>query len=293
LAVPIVLLLASCGRGDQPTAPTDTTLRANAYAGSEAFSLERPEEAAVQYQHALDRARARDDAGAIGDDGFDLTVALLAANHPAQALASARMTRAELARRGAVSFPALDLAEATALYRIGDKTEADRLAEQVQAGADPVAAARASFLRGLIADDAGDVAGLDDAIARLAQPASEDQRADADELIARRDLRQRMFSAATDAAGRAANLRRTALDYRGMARALSVAADATARSGNPQAAAELYMRAGQSAAAQGDGDSARPWLRQVLALSRDEALREAAQQAIAALAKPPPASAGR
>jgi TPR repeat protein len=58
------------------------------------------------------------------------------------------------------------------------------------------------------------------------------------------------------------------LDYRGMARALSVAANAELRAGNTRAAAELYMRAGQGAAAQGDAESARPWLRRAADVGR-------------------------
>lgn len=258
----------------------------DATAARGAISLDRPEEAATQYARALERARARDDAAAIGDYGYDLAVAQLAANHPKQALASVRTTRAELALRGVASFPELDLAEATALYRLGEKQAADQLAARIVAGAEPAAAARADFLRGLIADDMGDPAGLSAALARLAQPASADQQADADELSARRDLRQGTFEAATNEAEQAADIRRASLDYRGMARALAVAADASQRAGNKQAAAEFYMRAGQSAAAQGDADMARPLLVQAAALATDPALREAALKVIATLAKP-------
>ena len=285
LMVPIVLLMAGSGSEHQPTTPEDTTLRQNARAADMAISLERPEEAAIQYERALERAQARDDATAIGDYGYDLAVAQLAANHPKQALTSVRMTRAELALRGSASFPALDLAEASALYRIGQKEASDLMATRVEAGADSVAAARASFLRGLIADETGDAVGLDTALAHLAQPASTDQQADADELLARRDLRQGAFDAATAEAERAANLRRTILDYRDMARALSVAADAENRAGNELKAAAFYMRAGQSAAAQNDTDMARLWLRLATEIGNNPLLREAARHALAALNK--------
>jgi hypothetical protein len=71
--------------------------------------------------------------------------------------------------------------------------------------------------------------------------------------------------------------------------ALSVAAKAQARQGNSRAAAELYMRAGESAAAQGDAALARQWLRQTTELSRDPALVDAARLAIVELDKAPPA----
>lgn len=283
--VPILSLIAGCGGAHQSPTPEDTRLHNDARAAGLAFSLERPEEAATQYERALERARARDDAAAIGDYGYDLAVAQLAGNHPKQAMASVRMTRAELARRGVVAFPELELAEATALYRLGDKAASNSLAGKVAAGDDPAAAARARFLLGLIADETGDAAGLDAAIASLAQPGSADQQADVDELLARRDLRRGEFSTAIAEAERSADLRRTALDYRGMARALAVAADAEVHAGDARAAAELYMRAGQSAAAQGDADTARSWLRRATELGNDPAIYEAARQAIAALNK--------
>jgi hypothetical protein len=82
-------------------------------------------------------------------------VAQFAANQRREALASARLTQTELVRRGLAVFPALVLVEAVAFYRSGAGREADRLAAQVEAGGDPAAAARAAFLRGLIADEAG------------------------------------------------------------------------------------------------------------------------------------------
>jgi hypothetical protein len=285
LLMPVLLLTASCGGRPQPTEPNDATLQQSARAAGLAYSLERREVAIAQYERALERARERDDAAAIGDYGYDLVVVQLASNRPRSALAAARMTRAELARRGASAFFALDLAEATALYRLGEKDASDRLATQVEAGNDATAAARASFLRGLIADEANDLAGLDQALAHLAQPTSDDQRADVDELHARQNLRQGAFQLASDEAAHAADLRRKILDYRGMARALSVAADAAARTGHTEVAAELYMRAGQSAAAQGDADAARAWLNRVAELGSDPALHQAAQSTLASLGK--------
>jgi hypothetical protein len=285
--MPVLLLTGSCGGRPQPTEPDDATLQQSGRAAGLAYSLERRELAIAQYERALERARERDDAAAIGDYGYDLVVVQLAANRPKPALAAARMTRAELARRGASAFFALLLAEATALYRLGEKDASDRLATQVESGNDATAAARASFLRGLIADEANDLAGLDQALAHLAQPTSDDQRADVDELQARRYLRQGAFQVAFDEAAHAADLRRKILDYRGMARALSVAADAAARAGHTEAAAELYMRAGQSAVAQGDADAARAWLSRVRELGSDPALRQVAQSTLASLGKMP------
>ena len=286
MTLPVFVAIAGCGSAHRAEAPGDAMLRQNARAGDLALSLDRPEEAITKYQAALARARARDDNTAIGDYGYDLAVAQLAANQPEQALASVRMTRADLARRGAVSFAALDLAEAVACYRIGDKEESNRIAARVEAGADPVAAARASFLRGLIADENNDAPALDRAIARLAGDGSVPAQADMAELSARRDIRRGALVAATAEAERAVDLRRGDLDYRGMARALSVAADAEFHAGKAAEAAALYLRAGQSAAAQGDEQMARQSLRRALELSHDAALLDAASRTMAELGKP-------
>lgn len=283
---PALLLMGACSGAHQATTPEDAIMRQNAHAAGLALSLDRPNEAIARYKLALERAQARDDAAAIGDYGYDMAVAQLAANQPEKALATVRTTRAELARRGVSSFAALDLAEATACYRIGDKGASDGLARHVETGDDQIAASRASFLRGLIADDSGNTAELDRAIAHLSSAASPEQQADRDELLARRSLRQGAFAAATELAEHAADLRRDALDYRGMARALAVAADAAARGGHAQLAADLYMRAGQSAAAQGDANAARPWLQRAMELSSDAAMHQAARSALAALQPP-------
>ena len=133
----------------------------------------------------------------------------------------------------------------------------------------------------------------DQALARLARPTSNDQRADADELQARRDLRQQAYAAAVTSALRAADTRRNLVDYRGMARALSVAAAAEFGAGHAGSAAELYLRAGQSAAAQGDAASARPWLREAVQLDRDAASREEAERALSSLDSSSESSGGR
>ncbi len=276
--------LSGCGSTPpRPAQPQDTVLQRESEAGKLAFSLQRPSEAASQYKEALERAEARDDAGAIGDYGYDLAVADLAANRPRDALAAARKTHIELANRGVAPFPALILAEANALYRLGDIKRADGLAAAVEVGGNPSAAAGAAFLRGLIADESGDQAGLDAALARLAHPADTAESADAFELAARRDLGERKFVRAESEADRAAGLRRTDLDYRGMARALAVEAQAAAAAGDRATAADLFIQAAQSAAAQGDASSARRWLRQALVLADTPMLRQVARQALAEL----------
>jgi hypothetical protein len=297
----VMLLATSCSSPPaDPGSKQDQTLTQHQQAGELAYSLDRPEEAVAQYQLALAQAEARDDLTAIGNLSFNLVVAQLRANQPAAALATARLAQAELQRRGSSSFPALDLAAATALYRTGDATGADAAAARLQAGGDKDMTAAASFLRGLIADDRNDLGGLQAAFQSLnaamqvpagtvAKPA---QQADHAELQARLDRRQGQFADARTQALQAADLRRDLFDYRGLARALSVAADAAEKAGDPAGAADLYLRAGRSAAAQHDPDLAKPWLARAQQLSKDPAIRAAAQEALDSLARPAGAAGG-
>lgn len=279
LAWALLCCLAACGAGaDTHSDPADETLQREIDAGQLALRLERPEEAVARYQDALKRAQARDDLAAIGDLGYNLAVAELEANEPDKALAVARSTSEEVKRRGGVPFAGLTLVEATALYRTGDLKSADELAKTAAASGDPEAAARATFLRGLIADDLGDTAGLTAAAQTLKGEADPSLQADAEELAARLSLRQKSFGSARADAEQAALLRQRTLDYRGLARALALAGEAASDVGDPRAASDLYLRAGRSAAAQGDAASARKWLEASARLATEDSVRDAANE---------------
>ncbi len=280
-----LLLLAACGTSKPEPAgpPQDQTLVRHEQAGRIAYGLDRPEEAVAQFEAALKQAQARDDLQAIGELSFNLAVAQLRANRAQDALTTTQEARAELIRRGSQPFPSLILAEATALYRLGRRADAGALAAEIEAGGDADAAAGASFLRGLLADEAGDDAGLRAALGRLAGATAPLRQADRLELQARLALRQADFAGAQGAALQAANIRQEALDYRGMARALAVAGLSAERAGAREEAADLYLRAGRSAAAQADADTAKPWLEHVLELTQDASTREAASLALDSL----------
>ena len=282
----LLALLCACSSGnDKPAAgpPEDQALVRHEQAGKIAYDLDRPDEAVAQFEAALSQAQARDDLQAIADLSFNLAVAQLRANRPRDALTTTQQARAELVRRGSKPFPALLLAEATALYRLEDRDRADATAAEVEGAGDPDAAAGASFLRGLIADEAGDEAGLRAAAGRLAGVLAPLRVADRLELQARIGMRQGDLASARSAAMQAAGIRQEGLDYRGMARALAVAALAAERADEREPAADLYLRAGRSAAAQSDADTARPWLQRALSLTSDDATKQAAVAALAGL----------
>ena len=278
----MAVVLTGCASPPPPVVvPVDQAMLTESRAGGLAFALDRPAEAVTHYRAALARARLRDDLPGITDAGTNLAVAELRANQPDQALADARATQLELARRGAADVPVLELVQATALYRSGQAAAADQMAGMVQHAGDPQAAARASFLRGLIADINGDAAGLAAARQALDPKADAEQAADALELDARQQLRNRNFPTARADAEQAATLRRDLPDYRGLARDLALAAQAAQAQGDIQAASDLYLRAGRSAAVQGDTADAKTWLQR--AQTGDPAVAEQARQILAAL----------
>jgi tetratricopeptide (TPR) repeat protein len=283
--LPLLLLLAACSGSapEEAGPPVDETLKRDTAAGHLAFDLEHPEEAAAKYRSALERAKARDDAEQIGTLGYNLAVAELRANAPERALLAAQSTRAELQRRGTEPFPALLLVEATALYRTGAPREADAVAARAEAGTDAEASARATFLRGLIADERGDERGLSAALDKLRAAATPALQADAVELAARLALRRGDYATAQQQAARAEALRRETLDYRGLARALALGGEAANRGGDLKAAADLFWRAGQSAAAQDDLELARQWLRQAADLAPELPVGKAATDLLAKL----------
>jgi tetratricopeptide (TPR) repeat protein len=286
----LLLLLAACASSPPPAGPPqDPTLARFQEAGHIAYDLDRPQEAVRQFEEALRQAEARDDLAAIAELSFNLAVAQLRANAPQDALATTTRIRAELGRRGASPAPALLLAEATALYRTNDVQTADALAAEIEGATDRDVAAGASFLRGLISDETNDIAGLQAAHQRLGNATTPLRIADRQELEARLALRQNDVARARSAATQSANTRQEILDYRGMARSLSVAGKAAAQAGDNEAAADFYLRAGRSAAAQGDAVTARPWLEMTRSLSRDPAIDDAAERALATLGNASPA----
>jgi hypothetical protein len=223
-----------------------------------AFLSGRYDQAVQAYSGSLERAYARDDVAAIAVAGQELAFSYLRDGKPKEAATVASRTREELARRGRPARPALTLVEATARYRLNETATAERLAREVAgASGDPMAAARATFLLGLIAADRPDLLALNSALDAL--PRSDDQpeiRADRLHLTGRLHLTRKEYRQAADAFMAEEALRRASGDEPGVARALALAAEATEKNEQEALAADLWFRSGRSAAQEGHAQAA-------------------------------------
>ncbi|CUW46786.1 hypothetical protein [Novacetimonas hansenii] len=263
-SVAMVLVLAGCGGGGKVAAPTDGILSQDMETGRDAVDLGRLSVAEGQYRAAGVRALARDDVAAIGDAGYNLAVVQLDENRPQDALTTIASTRAALSVRGAQSDDTgLDLVQAGALYRLDRFDEAANSATSAVRASDPAIVEKAQLLSGIIADARGDRATLDKVAAyftQLPKTAAWSWLADAQEITARRLLADGgNAQTAYQDAMQAVAARQTHVEYRDMARGLSVAARAAGQAGNASQAAALYLRASQSAQKEGDMQNADAW----------------------------------
>ncbi len=272
VALGLAFVLAACGGGTpvDPGPPPDTKLDIASKAGSQALSMGMPAQAVRQYKLALSRAYERDDTDAIADTAYNLSLAQMRAGEPKEALSTVREARAELDRRR-VAIPAeLALVQAAAAYRSGDlnaAADAAQQALQLKAG-DPDTVPRAWFIRGLVAAERGDGSTLAQAIAALPPSKQADLEADRQELQGRAALLASRPGEALSSFEKSAANRQQALDYRGMARALALAGEASLRLGNTAEAAVFYLRAGRTSLLQGDTVTATPSLKRAEELAR-------------------------
>ena len=264
--ISLILLFAGCGGSSpppQPPEPLDQDLISGWRLARFAFEQGQYDEAAGLYARVLERAYARDDLRAIGEVGYELAVVRLRQHDPRAAAEQAMRTREELRRRGAVPFAELHLVEAVALYESGDLDGAEVMAEQAielaPAPSDPLVD-RALFLRGRIAADGADAAGVSRALAQLGDTHNAELRADRLELLGRLNLLEDRPESALPNFRESADLRREVEDYIGMARALALAGEAAKSTGRAAEAADLYFRAGRSAELEGNRAEARRWL---------------------------------
>ena len=271
-----LLLAAGCGGHAATSVPQDAALQTAADAGHQSMDFGRLAQAVGQYREAYKLALARDDARAIGVTGYNLAVVQLAANDAANAVRTSQRTRDALVARGVTRYADLDLVQAAALHRLDRDAAADVLAARAQATTDdPAIRARASYVRGLIADTHNDAAGMTAALAGFGQPKqpSLDWQADFDEITARLYLLRGECGKAAVLARHVSDIHRTQLDYRAMDDTLALSARATQCGGSSREAGDLYLQASESAASQGDTASAAKWARQASKLGVTPATR--------------------
>ena len=271
LALPAAMALGACGGAPaDPGPPGDVRIERASNAGAQALALDQPVEAARQYRQALAHAYERDDADAIADLGFNLAVAQLRAGAADEALRTVRQTRAELERRRRPVLPELMLVEAAAAWRMGAADRAFAAAQDVLSASplSPDTAARAWFIQGLVFSQRGDAVGVGRALSALRASTQPDLEADRLELQGHAARLAGSHAPAARAFEDAVDQRRIALDYRGMARALAHAGDASLSAGRTVDAAALLMRAGRSALFHGDTAAGRALLERAAGLAR-------------------------
>lgn len=295
-----IAMFTSVGCGSRQTAPqgppVDKDLERTNRAARTAFKNGQIQQAANLYRQTLERAYLRDDLAAAIDARYNLAVCLTLLQSDQEALALVIQARAELSRAGQPLPTDILLLEATILYRLGKSQAAWLLTEDILQVTDTVPSAvqsKTHFLRGLIANERGDLLKLREEITALANSNSPVIRADREELIGHLSLTERRWNEAVLAFDEAAALRRQILDYRGMVKALAKAGEACERAGRSVPASRRYLRAGQSTALQGNSGQAQIWLTRAAQLAEqggDENIAQEARLQLAQLQKDQPAS---
>ena len=260
-----VLLWGGCGPSPQVREKpgTDRNLERFNKAARQAFDKGQIEQAASLYRKALERALVRDDSEAVIDAQYNLAVCLMKLNSRAEAMQLVRQTEAELALADRSQLAELLLLKAMLFYKSAEFDDAWQVTKQILSMTPQpptLVRGRTHFLRGLIAVERQDINQLQNEIAALGNPKNPLLRGDLAELKGHLALIEQDWVAAVNAFDEAAVRRREAIDYQAMRKVLALAAGASERTGDIKGASQRYLRAGRSAAVQGDDEAARPWL---------------------------------
>ncbi len=263
----IMLTLSGCGSSPpKPRDPSlDTDLERFNRVARLAFDKGRFEQAASFYRRALDRAYLRDDTAAILDARYNLAVCLLNLQSYEEALEVVRRANTEMTLMGRDHSVDFMLLEATILHRAEDLNEAWQVTDQILSAPAPSSAvikSKTHFLRGLMASEQDDLDQLRASIAALGQPNEIELRANRQELLGRLAMAEQDWDVAIEAFDGTTDLRREALDYHAMVRALVLAGEANEKAGHIRKAAVRYLRAGRSAFWQDQFGDAHKWLNQ-------------------------------
>lgn len=272
LALWVIAATSACGsrQPPEPSIPVDENLERTGRSANMAFGKGAYEESADLYRETLEYAYARDDRGVIVDTQYNLALTLLRLGALEEARDAVEGAKSELSR-GAQAIPAdLQLLDATLLFHTGRTEAAWEMSEQLLANssnAEPEVRSRLHFLRGLIADERGDIERLRTSVAALETAGDAAFDADRTELRGRLEMAEQNWSAAADTFAVAAALHREALDYPNMVRALAMAGEASERIGRLPEAAVFFFRAGRSASRLEMDQQAIDWLTQAQQLA--------------------------
>jgi tetratricopeptide (TPR) repeat protein len=228
-----------------------------------AFDHGRFRQAADLYNQALERAYVLDDVNAIVDSQYNLAVCLIGLNSYVEALDRVNQSRAELTRAGRGIPADILLLEATIVHRMGKLDDAWQLTDKILLDPSRLSEAvrgKTHFLRGLIAGEWDDINQLRQEIVSLGTPSVVGLQADREELVGRLAMAQSNWNEAIEAFDKTAEFRRDDFDYSEMVNALALGAWACEQAGKLSDASRRYLRAGRSAARQGESREALNWL---------------------------------
>ena len=262
-----LLVFGGCGSSApvQKSPAIDEDLERFNRAAQQAFDSGRLQQAAAFYRKALDRAYIRDDFRAALDAQYNMAICLINLQSYAQAFEVIQQAKTEMAMAGYSREADFLLLEATVLHFREDSDAAWKMTDQILSAtpeASSIVQCKTYFLRGLIASKKGDTDKLREAIVSIGQPKLPLLRADLHELLGHLAMAEYNWDEAVNAFEAATDLRREAREYRGMVKSLALAGQASEKAGNPHEASVRYLRAGRSAALQGQFDDALNWLNQ-------------------------------
>lgn len=279
-----ILFSGGCGSSArvQKSPAIDEDLERFNRAAQQAFDSGRLQQASAFYRKALDRAYIRDDFKAVLDAQYNLAICLINLQSYAEAFETIQQAETEIDMAGSSREADFFLLEATVLYFKQDLDAAWKITDQILAAtpqASSIVQGKTHFLRGLIASKQGNTENLRKAIASMGQPAQPLLRADHQELLGLLAMAELNWDVAINAFEAATDLRREAREYRGMVKSLALAGQASEKAGHPVEAAVRYLRAGRSAALQGQFDDALIWLNQAEGIGSNAGEEQIAQQA--------------
>ena len=271
LLAAICMTINGCGATPKNSAvpSVDEALESTNHVARSAFEKGMYKQAAGIYQTVLEMAYVRNDPGVILNTRYNLAICLMELERYPEAIKLVNQVHEELLVENESMPLDLLLLEATIFYRNNQMDDSWKTTEKILAGhtsSSPTIKAKTYFLRGLIASDRQDIAGIRESMQKMGQPESLVVQSARIELQGRLAMAENRWDQAITFLDQATRLRREVQDYRRMAITLALSAAASEKTGNTVAAAAGYLQAGRSAAFRDDRSNARKWLTQAAVL---------------------------